>query len=241
MGSCDLNAGIHFLLWASMDYTSDILYIGDLRYYFLVFKFKIMKQHYFRFFPLVLLFLALLSVFSCQNNQAEGHQTGQTGAQNNQVAIPSFEKLDGLPFSGMNKKMIGQSGEGDCENTVYRFTKDNWAVLLDSLSCGEYYRQRTFYQMTEAGDITMVHLQYLEPSVDPDSGTLFYNLDEKIMDFSGAEPIMRSRVDQLPRAASQAQGGFDLFSRSEARMIQTKGAVEELDLAYWQKRISSLQ
>lgn len=139
----------------------------------------------------------------------------------------------------MDKKTIRQSEEGDCENTVYRFTKDNWSVVLDSLSCGEYYRQRTYYQLTGAGDITMVHFQYLEPFIDPESESIFYALEEKIMDFNGAEPVMRSRVDTLPKAPSEVWGSFEYFSSSEARMIQTKGAVEELDRAYWQAKILS--
>jgi hypothetical protein len=206
-----------------------------------------MKQFYFRFFPAIILTLILFSFSTCQNNQADGQQVNQTSAQEagqsetSPIAIPSFERLDQLPFSDMNQKTIRQSEEGDCENTVYRYTIDNWAVMLDALSCSEYYRQRTYYQLTESGDITMVHFQYVEPFVDPDSESFFYALEEKIMDFTGPEPLMRSRVDTFPRTPSETQSGFDLFAGSEARMIQTKGAVEELDRAYWQKRLSSLK
>jgi hypothetical protein len=123
-------------------------------------------------FPVLLTFV-LFSFTACQKDQAgDGQSTGTDAQQSgqsvtSQIAIPSFEKLDKLPFSDMNQRTIRQSEEGDCENKVDRYTIDNWAVVLDLLSCSEYYRQRTYYQLTEAGDITMVHYQYVEPFVDP--------------------------------------------------------------------------
>jgi hypothetical protein len=195
-------------------------------------------------FPVLLTFV-LFSFTACQKDQAgDGQSTGTDAQQSgqsvtSQIAIPSFEKLDKLPFSDMNQRTIRQSEEGDCENKVDRYTIDNWAVVLDLLSCSEYYRQRTYYQLTEAGDITMVHFQYVEPFVDPDSGTLFYALEEKIVDFTGPEPVMRSRVDTLPKAPSETGLSFEYFSGSQARMIQTKGAIDELERGYWQKKYAA--
>lgn len=198
-------------------------------------------------FPYIFLWLMIVfSIAACQSNDAEGKENIDTDLpeadlnENDQIAIPVFDKLDHLPFSSMTQASPRQIEAGDCENTLFRYSIDNWVVVLDSLACSEYYRQRTYFQLTEAGDITMVHFQYLEPFVDPDSGTLFYALEEKIMDFSSSVPVMNSRVDTLQRASSDLQGGFDYFSRSKARMIQTKGAVEELDRAYWQSKYTSL-
>ena len=165
--------------------------------------------HQFRL--LVLLFLTI-SLVACQNTPEKNDSAPETEAEADTIKttkLSTFERLDQLDLANIKQASSYYSEAGDCGSQITRYEQAEWALVIDSLDCGDYGWGNTFYLLDDLDEIKMVHVKHTEPFVNYDTEQFYYALTEKIIDFCGDEPVMKARTDTLLQSSPETAVKFD--------------------------------
>ncbi|HMQ60672.1 MAG TPA: hypothetical protein PKE06_08390 [Flavilitoribacter sp.] len=137
--------------------------------------------------------------------------TEDAAADSGSAAAAVFERLDNLPVSSMKKVWSHQpeEAEGDCSSEITRYEQNALVLDVEHVDCGGYGWNDTWYLLDKAGNLSMVHLKSTESHVDYDSEQFYYILSEKIIDFTGAQPTAKVRMDTLLQKSPETAVRFN--------------------------------
>ena len=201
-------------------------------------------------FKLCIALVSILLANACQNNQStEGSTTTTEQAAIEQdrtvsepdsqlPAAPSFDRLDNLDWSGMTKVASSSGGGGDCSSVVTHYQSDAVTVVIDSTNCYDYGKTNTFYLVNDKEEVQMVHEKSLTPFYNSADEGFYYEVSEKIIDFSDSLAVGKSRIDTLPRSTPEAA---DPFAQITKAFSQEGVVADERSQAFWQRRYGYLK
>ncbi len=147
---------------------------------------------------------------SCQNSGSNAGAEGeQTADSTTIVTAASFERLDQLDFSSMKKSNTRYAEGGDCGSQLTTYDMDGLTLFIDSTDCGDYGKYFTYFLLDASGEIKMVHTKSMEPYFDDKTEKFYHAVSESIVDFNGAEPVLKSRTDTLSMDSPELKVAMD--------------------------------
>lgn len=124
---------------------------------------------------------------------------------------------------------------GDCEQTVYHFSKSNGEALgIDSTFCGEYGNTAIFYLFSDQGDLKAVYKKEIQVLPNSETYNYHYVVLEESYKFYHSNPTLMTKVDTFQvKPFSDSQKPFKLQTMGKS-LRGVKGQLKDEFLIGWE-------
>lgn len=157
----------------------------------------------------VCLFLFLLS--ACNNEKpgsGNADETTNPASDSIPVVTATYQSLDQFNPASLQKAAFHTYEGGDCNFLLTMYKIDSSKLVIDSANCGDHGTRSTYYLINNQDEIKMVQEKSIEPFYN-EKEEFYYALSETIIDFTGTNPVVRSRIDTVTQDSQESKVVYD--------------------------------